>query len=77
LLYLYHNGSIGEPGRRRGDRPRRAREIHNRRLWKQAALSIGTLLGKLEGGFIYQTVLFGIIFLDSEDVRSLKGPGLP
>ena len=38
-------------------------------------------VGELGGGFIFQTsedtVIFGFLFLDLEDVRSLKRPGLP
>jgi hypothetical protein len=72
------------------DGQRQAREICKRRLWQKATLSVWGPLENLEGGFIYQglcdTVIFGLLFLDPENVRSLslraylnfsKGPGLP
>jgi hypothetical protein len=54
-------------------------EICKRRLWKQATLSTGTRFGNLEGGgggVVYQelcyTVIFGPLFLDPKDARSLS-----
>ena len=52
------------------------RETYKRRLWKQATLSVGAPLGNLEGGSftggLWHTVIFRLLFLDPEDVRSLS-----
>jgi hypothetical protein len=52
------------------------RERRKRRLWKQATPCIWAPLGNLEGRIVYHglgdTVIFGLLFLDPEDARSLS-----